>query len=298
MRKKNKVLLSAVPIAACVAALGVGAPAAHAATSGTTYQANLAAIPLNTPAGAASGTLTVTLNGNQATISEHVNGLADKLPTDKKTLAALGIPAAFAGAPFPHVQHIHGPDAALGAGGGGCPTSAADSNHDGLITTGEAGDNYGPILTTLSTAPGGTGNEKSPDATNVKIAPGGGSFTYNRTITLSSASVAAITSGKAAIVVHGLNPANAPKASLTVPNTVGLTLPGASKPVAAIATSPALCGVLVASQMGTMPKGSVNTDYPSTSDSTNSGALAGGAAAIVLGGAGVVLMRRRKHTNV
>ncbi|MBO1756921.1 LPXTG cell wall anchor domain-containing protein [Allobranchiibius sp. CTAmp26] len=287
-----------MPIAACVAALGAGAPAAHAA-SGTTYRATLAAVPLNTPSGAASGTITVTLNGNQATISEHVSGLATKLPTDKKTLDALGIPAAFAGAPFPHVQHIHGPDAALGAGGAGtCPTSAADSNHDGLITTGEAGDNYGPILSTLSTAPGGTGDEKSADATNVKIAPGGGSFTYNRTITLSSASQAAITSGKAVIVVHGLNPANAPKASLTVPNDVGLTLPGASKPVAAIATSPALCGVLQASQMSTMPGGGVNTGFASTKSTTNTTAMAGGAAAIALGGAGVVLMRRRKHTTV
>ncbi len=295
MRKKNKVLLSAVPIAACVAALGVGAPAAHAATSGTTYQAKLAAIPLNTPAGAASGTVTVTLDGNQATITEHVNGLADKLPTDKKTLTALGIPVAFAGAPFPHVQHIHGPDAALGAGGGGCPTAAADSNHDGLITTGEAGDNYGPILTTLSTAPGGTGDEKSPDATNVKIAPGGGSFTYNRTITLSSASVAAITSGKAAIVVHGLNPANAPKASLTVPNTVGLTLPGASKPVAAIATSPALCGVLQASQMSTTPVGGVQTGGGSTSGVQDMG-LIYGAGALVLG-AGAVFETRRRYAK-
>lgn len=180
-----------------------------------------------------------------------MSGLATTLPTDAKTLDALGIPTAFAGKPFPHVQHIHGPDAALGAGGmGQCPTSAADSNHDGLITTAESGDNYGPILTTLSKAPGGTGDEKSPDATNVTIAPSGGSFTYNRTISFDAATLSAIHSGKAVIVVHGLNPANAPKASLTTPNTVGLTLPGASKKVAAIATAPALCGVLTAWPQG------------------------------------------------
>ncbi len=290
MQKKNKVLLSAVPIAACVAAIGVGAPAAHAAgTSGaTTYTANLAAVTPNAPAGSVSGKVTVTVTGDQATVTEKVSGLAAKLPTDKKTLASLGIPAAFAGAPFPHVQHIHI------NGQGSCPTAADDTNKDGVVSVKEGIPNYGNIGTTLSVK----GTTDPSAAVDVTVAPGGANFTYQRTFTLNQPTLTAIKANKAEIVVHGLNPANAPKASLTSPNSLGVTLPGATKKLALIGTAPTLCGQLTASQMNTMPQGSVNTDYASTTDSTNSVALAGGAAAIALGGAGVLLMRRRKHTNV
>jgi hypothetical protein len=222
--------------------------------------------------------------GNQAQITENVTGLATTLPTDTSTLASLGIPAAFAGKPFPHVQHIHGGAA------GTCPTAAADANHDGLITTAEAQPNYGPILTTLSVAPGGTANA---DGTNVTIAPSGGSFTYNRTITLDQTTLQSIKAGNAVIVVHGLNPANAPKASLTTPNSVGLTLPGESKPVAAIATAPALCGTLTASQMSAVPSGAPQTGGGSTAGFQDGG-LVGFGGALLLGGAGVLAFRRRK----
>jgi LPXTG-motif cell wall-anchored protein len=295
---KSKKMKLRIPLAAAgVLGLGLGAsamvaPGAASAASPTTYQANLQPIPLNTPDGAASGTLTVVLNGNQAQITENVTGLGSTLPTDPTTLSSLGVPAAFAGKPFPHVQHIHGPDAALGAGGmGQCPTAAADANHDGFLTTGEAGSAYGPILTTLSVDPGGTGNESSPDATNVAIAPGGGSFTYNRTITLDQATLSALQSNQAVIVVHGLNPANAPAASLTTQNSVGLTLPGASKPVAAVATAPALCGVLTASQMSAVPSGGVHTGGGSTGNVQDLSLFVLGGA-LLLGGGGIVAARK------
>ncbi len=289
MQKKNKVLLSAVPVAAFVAAMGIGAPAAHAAgtSGGTTYTANLAAVTPNAPAGSVSGKVTVTIKGDQATVSEQVSGLAAKLPTDKKTLDALGIPVAFAGAPFPHVQHIHI------NGQGSCPNVSDDTNKDGVVSVKEGIPNYGNIGTTLSVK----GTTDPSAAADVTVAPGGANFTYQRTFTLNQPTLTAIKANKAEIVVHGLNPANAPKASLTSPNSLGVTLPGATKKLALIGTAPTLCGQLTASQMNTMPKGSVNTDYASTTDSTNSGALAGGAAAIALGGAGMMLMRRRKHTN-
>ena len=62
-------------------------PAAHAASnSTTTYQAKLAPVALNTPSGAASGSVWITLNGDQMSVNEKVSGLATNLPTDKKTL--------------------------------------------------------------------------------------------------------------------------------------------------------------------------------------------------------------------
>jgi hypothetical protein len=279
----NKSLRWAVPVAALgIAGLALALPGSASAASSTTYRAALRPIALNTPAGAASGQLTLTLSGNQATITEHVSGLASKLPTDKKTLNSLGIPTSFAGAPFPHVQHIHI------NGHSGCPTPAADANHDGLITVAEAQDNYGPIGTTLSTK----GDTSPKSAADVTIAPGGGSFTYSRTISLDQATLTALQSGKAEIVVHGLNPANAPKASLTTANSLGITLPGAHKKAAAIATGPALCGALTAQQMSSMPVGSSPTGGGSTAG-IEDGVLFGIGGGLILTAGGVFAVRRR-----
>lgn len=282
MKTKKKLLLTAVPVAACVAALGAAAPAAHASSNSWSLQANLAPVALNTPSGAASGHVMLTINGDQATVTETVSGLATKLPTDKATLDALGIPTAFAGAPFPHVQHIHI------NGQGVCPTASADSNGDGVISTVEGHDAYGMIGTTLSTK----GATDASTATDVTVAPGGGSFTYKRTFTMNSATLAAIKNNKAVVVVHGLNPASAPKASLSTPNSLGVTLPGATKKLALIGTAPALCGKLVSSQMNTMPSGGVQTGGGSTSGLQDSG-LFYGAGGLLLAAGAVLTARRR-----
>lgn len=291
---KHKTLIPLAALGAVGLALAVpGVAMAGTAQSGggTTYQANLRPVPLGGSDGA-SGHLTLTLNGDQATVSETVSGLAPTIPTDPATLTAVHIPQSLAGKPFPHVQHIHGPDSALATGGvGQCPTSSADANHDGVISTAEAQPNYGPILTTLSVSPGGTGNMKSADPTNVNIAPSGGSFTYNRTITLDSATLRDLQAGTAVIVVHGLNPATAPKASLTTPNSAGLTLPGETQPVALLATGPALCGALSA-----MPAGAVGTGAGGTAGLQHEGLIGLGGGLIALGGlgAGAVAFQRRR----
>src|SRR6202000_1321449 len=74
------------------------------------------------------GSFMLQLNGSSATITEDVHGLA----------------ATFSGAAYPHVQHIH-----VGATGQ-CPTTSADTNGDGVISTTEGGPAYGAIGTTLS----------------------------------------------------------------------------------------------------------------------------------------------------
>jgi hypothetical protein len=265
-----------------VAPASAAAPSADTASSGTSYQATLDPVALNTPSGAASGTVTVTINGDRATVTEKVSGLADKLPTDKDTLAALGIPASFAGAPFPHVQHIHID------GQGMCPTASADANADGVISTVEGHDAYGMIGTTLSTK----GATDASTATDVTVAPGGGSFTYQRTFTMNADTLASIKNGTAVVVVHGLNPATAPKASLSTPNSLGVTLPGQSKKLALIGTAPALCGALQASQMSSMPMGASPTGGGSTAGIEDAWLFAVGGGLIVAAG-GAFLLRRR-----
>ena len=141
---KKRLLLALTPVAAvCVAAMGMSSAAAAGSTN---YQASLSS--LNHSSG--SATLSLALNGNQATVTEHVTGIADT----------------FMNAPYPHVQHIHG--GALGT----CSLPSADTNGDGVISTTEGAPSYGGVLTTLST----TGDTTPAAATNIKTAPSGGTL--------------------------------------------------------------------------------------------------------------------------
>ncbi|TDD67907.1 hypothetical protein E1293_37525 [Actinomadura darangshiensis] len=228
------------------------APASAADT--VTYQATLD--PLNHATG--SGSLTLRLDGDRATITEHFDGLA----------------ATFKDMPYPHVQHIHG------GAKGMCPTMAADKNGDGVVNTAEGKPSYGPIQTTLSVK-----GDTSPKAgTNVKIAPAGASTDYNRTITLDAATLKSLRSGIAVIVVHGLDPTTlSPRAQKEKSELVP------SLPLAA--TSPALCGALK-----TMPAGGAATGTGSTAGSSMPAAWILGTGAGLAGTAAlarILLLRRR-----
>jgi hypothetical protein len=230
---------------------------AFAQTAGSqTYTANLTPVPLNGQ-NAASASLTLNLTGSVATIHEQASGLA----------------ATFMGGPFPHVQHIHG--GAMGV----CPTASADANHDGLLTTTEGAPFYGGIQTTLSTS----GDTSPASGTDIKIAPSGASFTYDRTITLDSDTLASLQKGIAVVVIHGLDPATAPKAATTLKSELVPSLPQA-------ATAPALCGTLVASV------GAPATGGGSTSGLQDGGLLALGGVSIAAA-AGAVAYRRRVTTT-
>jgi len=237
MRTSLRTLL---PLAVAAAPLAL-MPAAQADT-GSTYQATLNSI--NGSGG--SGMLTLSLSGNTATINESWSGLA----------------AEFNNAAYPHVQHIH-----IGAQGT-CPTQSADKNNDGVISTTEGAGAYGAIGTTLSVS-----GDTSPDAgTNIKIAPGGSSTDYHRTITLSQDTVDSLQAGTAVIVVHGLDPATLSKQAQGEKSDLVPSLPLA-------ATSPALCGAL-----SSMPSGGVATGTGSTAGVEDLGLLAGGGALVAAGG--------------
>ncbi len=245
----HKALRVLAPLAAAAVPLALASGPAMAAT-GSSYQATLN--PLNHATG--SGMATITLNGNTATISESWMGLA----------------STFSGAPYPHVQHIH-----IGAAGA-CPTMSADKNGDGVVSTTEGAPAYGGIGTTLSTK-----GDTSPKAgTDIKIAPGGGSTSYSRTIRLSSATVSSLKNGTGVVVVHGLDPATLSAKAQKEKSDLVPSLPLA-------ATSPALCGVL-----SSMPSGGVATGTGSTSGVEDLGLLAAGGGLVALAG-GLVAARRR-----
>ncbi len=252
---KKSLLLLAPTLALGAAALAM--PGAASAADGDHYQAQLNALNKSS----ASGSLMITLNGSQATVTQKVSGLA----------------ASFGGNPYPHVQHIH-----IGAKGE-CPTTAADGNGDGVISTTEGAPSYGAIGATLSKS-----GDASPAAgLTLTVAPTGASYDYNRTIPLDAKTVAALKGGTAVVVVHGLDPATLSQEAQDAKSDLVPALPLA-------ATSPALCGTLVASQMGSMPGGGVSTGGGSTSGVENQAVLGFGGALLAAGlGAGALAMRRR-----
>lgn len=237
------------PLAVAAVPLMAMPTAAHA-DSGTTYQTTLNEI--NGSGG--SGSFTMTVDGNQATVNESFSGLAEQ----------------FDGAPYPHVQHIH-----IGAQGN-CPTTSADKSNDGVISTTEGQPAYGSIGTTL-----GTKGDTSPAAgTDLKIAPAGGSTDYQRTFTLDSKTMSALESGTGVIVVHGLDPATLSKKAQGEKSDLVPSLPLA-------ATSPALCGALTS-----MPTGGVATGAGSTNGIEDLGLLAMGGGMLAAGGALIATRKR------
>jgi hypothetical protein len=254
MVKHIRRVVPAAAVAAAGIALMLPAGVASAAAA-SSYQADLVA--LNHASG--SGTLMLSLDGDSATVTEHVSGLAAKFGAD----------------PYPHVQHIH-----IGANGTG-PTTSADMNNDDVISTTEGGPSYGAIGTTLSTS-----GDTSPKAgTTLTVAPGGGGFDYRRTFTLDAATMASLKAGTAVVVVHGLDPTTLSKQAQGEKSDLVPSLPLA-------ATSPALCGPLKLAQMGTVPGGAPETGGGATSGIQDEGVLALGAGLLLAAG-GAVAVRRR-----
>jgi hypothetical protein len=243
-------LWALAPLAAAAVPLALMPGVANAA--GQNYQTTLN--PLN--GSGASGSATISLNGNTADIDLHWSGLAAK----------------FGGGAYPHVQHIHID------GQGRCPSPSADKNNDGIVDTVEGQPAYGAIGTTLSVK----GDTSAKAGTDIKIAPGGSSTDYHRTIRLDAKSADSLRNGTGVIVVHGLDPSTLSKKAQGEKSNLVPSLPLA-------ATSPALCGVLTS-----MPSGGVATGSGSTAGIEDGGLLGLGGGLVVAAGVAVFAVRRRR----
>lgn len=244
LRRFTTAALAAIPLAL----LPATASADHANGGYTTTLD-----PLNDSGG--TGSFSMTIDDDQATVQLSWSGLA----------------AQFDGGPYPHVQHIH-----IGADGV-CPTPALDENGDGIVNTPEGADAYGAVGTTLSlSGPTGPGA-----ATDISVAPGGGSTTYSRTFTMNDDTLDALEAGTGVVVVHGLDPAGLSQEAQDAQSPLAPDLPQA-------ATAPALCGALRA-----MPAGAVAAGDGSTGAADDLGLIGLGAGLVLAGGATLVLLRRR-----
>lgn len=132
---------------------------------------------------------------------------------------------------LPHAQHIHGMAQAISE----CPTLAADTNGDGLITTAEGLPSYGPIQVSLTTR-GDTSPASALAVNRFPVANSDGSVNYNRTFGVSAK--VARNLGKFAIVQHGVDLNHNGRYDFSAgPSELDPSLPEE-------ATIPANCGVI------------------------------------------------------
>ncbi len=201
------VLLAAVGAAIVLATSGSGSPA------GRPSSATLGQVPTNHVTG--SGTVSLRLDGNRATVTLTTSGLDD-------------------GAPLVHAMHIH-------AGGKGeCPPASAARLHNGhlAIDTNDGINYYGPPVQALTTR----GDTSVGSILVFSRYPTGGTIRYSRTIALPAAVARYIRENDAVIVIHGIDYDHSGIYSGVLDRSdLDATLP-------ATATAPALCGRLVGPQ--------------------------------------------------
>jgi serine/threonine protein kinase len=178
-------------------------------TKGEPSSAALGQVPTNHVTG--SGSATVRLNGNAATVTVTTTGLDN----DDALV---------------HAMHIH-------AGGKGvCPPASAARLHNGHLTisTTDGINYYGPPVVALTTR----GDTSPASILTFPRYLTGGNLHYSRTITVSPSVAAHIRQNNAVVVVHGIDYDNTGIYSGVLERSeLNNSLP-------ATATAPALCGPL------------------------------------------------------
>ena len=175
-----------------------------------------------------SGTATVRLNGNVATVTVHTTGLLNGSA---------------------HAMHIH-------AGGQGiCPPATAARQHNGhlSISTTDGIEFYGPPQVALTSS----GDTSPKSIVDFRRYPDLGSISYTRTVTVPPGVADAIRANNAVIVVHGIDyNGNGIYDNVLDRSELNPALPGE-------ATAPAICGPLFSTQTqaGVRQPGSADTTY-------------------------------------
>lgn len=230
------------------AALLVLTTAASAQEGTQTFQADLQMLNDTN----ATGTATLTLDGDQLTVEIRSEGLTPEQP---------------------HAQHIHGdlPDEEIVSE---CPPASADEDGDGLINTVEGQPFYGMVLTSLTTE-GDVGPDSGLAVDRFPVADADGALTYSRTFTVNpELDVADL--ADYAVVQHGIDLDDSGAYDGDAESSLDPSLP-------LEATIPANCGAIDA-----MPAGGVDTGAGGTASETGNGApiglaVIGGMAALALG---------------
>ena len=256
MRKAVVTLVGAAGLAVCGSLLAPTAASAATAASTLDFYAPLKPVTTNHVTG--SGGVWISLTGDSAKFTLQVDGL-------------------LAGAPHPAQLYV-GSSAA-------CPTvnQAAPFNGHSVVPYNTA--DLGSPEVALTTS----GDTSASSALAMPRFPTAGNYTYTRTFDVPATVAAAVKSGKAVLVVHGIDYNSNGKYDDVLGTTPGhATLP-------AEATDPALCGTFVASQMAqSVPAGSANTGGGSTAmASSPTEMMLGGLAILIAFSTALVGFRRR-----
>lgn len=216
-------------------------PSAFAAQTTAMYQANLTSLNNS----GTTGTATVSVTGDQATVTVHTTGASPNLP---------------------HAQHIH-----IG-GNNTCPTMADDANKDGVLSTAEGAPDYGGVKVSLTTS-GDVSDSSALAVSRFPTASKSGEVTYTRTFTLPNG-VTASDVANGVIVQHGVSEIGGDKAKYD-----GDAKSSLDKSLPLEATAPNSCGKLVA-----MPVGGAATGIGSTAGIEDKGLFAVGGVAVLFAG--------------
>lgn len=223
-RRRWAVLAGVLALAAVVVAVILLSSSGSSTPPGKPFSASAEPVPTNRVTG--SGTGTVRLNGDTATVSVNTNGLLQGSP---------------------HAMHIH-------AGGKGeCPPASAARLHNGhlSISTTDGIKFYGPPQVALTSV----GDTSPKSIIDFSRYPTTGSIRYTRTITIPPGVADAIRAGNAAVIVHGIDyNHNGIYDNVLDRSELSNSLPGE-------ATAPALCGRLVPAQTASTGSGGGGTTY-------------------------------------
>jgi hypothetical protein len=196
----------------------------------------------------------------------------------------------------PHAQHIHG------SSHGGhfmCPTMAADTDGDGLLTNEEAAGEYGVVFMALTTT-GDASADSGLAMDRMPVADAQGRMDYDRTFTPDQVPDGLLDHlTQVHVVQHGIDVNDNGKYDIAGAGVStfarNLGVPGVPEE----ATDPASCGVLTGAMAPMAPKGGVETGGGTSEPHANQAthlALAAVGGGLVLGSAIALWRLRRRRT--
>jgi hypothetical protein len=156
----------------------------------------------------------------------------------------------------PHAQHIHG---AMGGGHFMCPTMAADTDGDGLLTNEEAAGEYGNVFLALTTK-GDTSPKSGLAMDRMPVADAHGRIDYSRTFSPDELPPGLLKHlSEAHVVTHGIDVNNNGRYDVAGAGVSTFAQNLGIPDVPEEATDPSSCGVVMGAMAPMRPRGGVET---------------------------------------
>jgi len=190
----------------------------------------------------------------------------------------------------PHAQHLHG---STTGGHFMCPTSADDTDGDGLLTNEEASGEYGTVFMALTTA-GDASADSGLAIDRMPVADDAGRVDYERTFSADEIPAGLVDQlSHVHIVQHGIDVNGNGKYDLKGAGVSTFAQNLGVPDVPEEATDPASCGVITGAMAPTAPVGGIETGGGDAAPRGGEGPIALLGVALLLISAAVVWRGRR-----